>query len=489
MNRRRADQTSDKPNGQKNAMSKTIYFGVGMISALLLAGCGPASTKLVSSAPSQLKPVSDSAEMSQPSPPMVDACDLILVPHEGNSKRDLEIIRLQQKIPTQKDAAPWVERLGWLFVAKARESFDPGYYKLAEQCALCLDSHKPHCPEGLLLRGHVLDSLHRFKEAEPLARELVTVRGLSSDYALLGDVLMEQGRLDEAAEAYQKMVDIKPEPEAYARVANLRWLRGDLNGAIEVMQMAAGAASPNAPESAAWFNTRLAFFKFQQGDIAAASETCEAALGYQQDYAPALLLQGKLMLSNGKDTEAVDLLQRAVALNPLPDYQWVLSEALRAAGQNDEAEKVEQQLTRKGAASDPRTFALYLATKGSDPATALDLAQAELNNRSDVFSHDAMAWALAANGRSQEAWQEMQAALAEGTKDARLYFHAALLAVQAGQAETAQPWISKATSMMHQLLPSEQKQLLQTLENLGQVDREDTSSASDPKNSFISGNQ
>src|SRR4029077_4652122 len=115
-----------------------------------------------------------------------------------------------------------------------RESFDPGYYKLAEQCALCLESRQAHATEALLLRGHVLQNLHRFKEAEPLARELVARRGLSFDYGLLGDVLMEQGQLNEAVEAYQKMVDEKPDMQAYARIGHLRWLKGDLEGAVEV---------------------------------------------------------------------------------------------------------------------------------------------------------------------------------------------------------------------------------------------------------------
>jgi tetratricopeptide (TPR) repeat protein len=182
-------------------------------------------------------------------------------------------------------------------------------------------------------------------------------------------------------------------------------------------------------------------------------------------------------------------LERAAKLNPLPDYQWVLSEALHAAGRNEEAQQVEQELVKKGGVSDPRTFALYLASSGKSPALALELAQAELNTRGDVFTHDALAWALAVNGRSQEAWQEMQLALAEGTQDARLYFHAALLALQAGQTEAAQPWLNKATSMLPLLLPSEQKQLLRTMEDSGQSDKEDTASAPGAPTLFTSGNQ
>ena len=77
-------------------------------------------------------------------------------------------------------------------------------------------------PEAMLLRGHALHQMHRFTEAEPIARELVKTRGLAFDFGLLGDVLMEQGKLKEAIDAYQKMMDQKPNTQAYSRAAHIR---------------------------------------------------------------------------------------------------------------------------------------------------------------------------------------------------------------------------------------------------------------------------
>ena len=420
--------------------------------ACVVGGCRP--NEAASSSP-------DAASEASAAPPTEEvptpsACELALAPRPGTGRLDLEISRLQAKLRTEPNAFRYLENLGWLFVAKARESFDPGYYKLAEQCALCLDAHQPQSPEALLLRGHVLQNLHRFKEAETLASELVARRGLSFDYGLLGDALMEQGNLDEAAEAYQKMVDEKPDLQAYARIAHLRWLKGDLPGANAIMRLAAGAASPNSPEVAAWVHTRLALLQFQDGDLAGANTTCGVALDYQREYPPALLVRGRLLLAEGDAGAAAAALQRAVQLNPLPDYQWVLSEALRAAKRDEEAAAVEQTLRQQGAATDPRTLALYLASRGESPATALELAQAELNTRGDVFTHDALAWALAANGQIAQARSEMQWALSQGTRDARLFLHAGVIAAKAGEKEEAQAWLDKAAGMMPLLLPSEQ---------------------------------
>ena len=146
-------------------------------------------------------------------------------------------------------------------------------------------------------------------------------------------------------------------------------------------------------------------------------------------------------------------------LNPLPEYQWTLAEALRVTGKENEASDVEAQLCQRGASSDPRTLALYLATRHESPETALRLARAELDSRSDVFSHDALAWSLAAAGNLAEAQIEMERALAEGTQDARLFFHAGVIASQAGRSADAERWFRKASELSHLLLPSERNEL------------------------------
>jgi tetratricopeptide (TPR) repeat protein len=388
-----------------------------------------------------------------------DPLALLLTPQTGDGRTDREISRLQQQIRNGRNLQLGLEQLGWAFVTKARESFDPGFYKLAEQCAWCIEKRNPQSHEAKLLRAHVLQNLHRFKESETLARGLVQQRGLSFDYGLLGDALMEQGKLSAAVEAYQRMMNLKPDLRAYARAAHMRWLKGDLAGAIEAMQLAVSVASPGDAECAAWVNTRLAFYEFQAGHVDQAEQRCAFALSLQNNYAPTLLLKGKIRLAQNRFREAVDALQNAAKLNPLPEYQWTLAEALRAVGRENEASGIEVQLRKHGASSDPRTLSLFLATRHDNPETALQLARMELGSRSDVFTHDALAWSLAAEGYLAEAQSEMQRALAEGTQDARLFFHAAVITSQAGHAADAQRWLRKAKELSQLLLPSERNEL------------------------------
>ena len=408
---------------------------------------------------------------------------LVLTPHVGESRTDKEISQLQQRVREGRNVELWLDRLGWAFVAKARESFDPGFYKLAEQCARSIEMRNPQSHEATLLHAHVLQNLHRFKESETLARRLVQQRGLSFDYGLLGDALMEQGKLGDAVQAYQDMMNLKPDLRAYARAAHMRWLKGDLEGAIEAMQLAVSAASPNDAEAASWVNTRLAFYQFQAGRVNEAEQRCMLALSLQDNYPPTLLLQGRILLGQSRLGEAVHALQTAVRLNPLPEYQWTLAEALRAAGREKEASEVEAQLCQRGASSDPRTLALYLATRHESPETALRLARAELDARGDVFTHDALAWSLAAAGKLTDAHSEMQRALAEGTQDARLFFHAGIIASQAGHSADAERWLRKASELSHLLLPSERNEL-QTAERGAE---KKASVPSNPKETFSLG--
>ena len=383
---------------------------------------------------------------------------MILVPHQGDAPLDRRIISAQQAVAAGKTPEASIENLGWLFIEKARISYDPGFFKLAEQCALCLEGRKPGSPAAMLLRGHVLQNLHQFKQAEPLARQLVAKRGAPFDYGLLGDVLADLGQLDGAIAAYQSMMDLRPDSQALARVAHVRWMKGDVSGAVEAMREAARIVSLRNAGSAAWMNARLAFFQFQAGNTAGAEASCAAALDCVANFPPALVVRGRMQLAVGQSAAAVETLRRAVAGNPLPEHEWLLSEALRASGQESEATTTEARLIARGVADDPRTVSLFLSTHGQQLALALSLAEKELETRADVFTHDAVAWALAANGRNDDAWKSIGHALAEGTKDARTFLHAGVIAANLGRGDASE-WLTRARQLDRLLLPSERRDL------------------------------
>jgi tetratricopeptide (TPR) repeat protein len=408
----------------------------------------------------------------QPRAPLVRAdvepaaCVAALAPATQQSETDREIARLQEEARRQPNPKLALEQLGYRYVAKARVGNDPGDYKLAEMTAECIETASPDDASALLLRGHVLHQLHRFHEAEQIARRLTVQREFVLDYGLLGDVLMEQGRLTEAAHAYQKMIDLKPFYQSYTRASHLRWLKGDLGGAIDLIQKAIAAASPRDPESIAWAYTRLAGYELQRGRLADAGRAADSALSYQPDYAAALLMRGRILLALKNAGDAVAAFSRAAELNPLPEYQWALGEALRLAGDHERADLVESELTSRGAEADARTVALFLATRRAGVTTAVALAERELQTRADVFSLDALAWSLAAAGRTGEAQAAMTRALAEGTEDARLFLHAGVIAAAGDRRADARKWLRKAAALRSTLLPSELDELAKQMTTL-----------------------
>ena len=404
---------------------------------------------------------------------------LILAVQPGDTALDREVGRLQNKIHNGHAAKPQIIELGWAFVSKARVTGDPGYYKIAQQCAQLAGDGT----DSLLLRGHIDHALHRFSDAEAIARKLATEKQAGwQTYALLGDALMEQGKLAEAVDAYQRMIDIRPCLQTYARVAHVRWLKGDLAGAEELMRLAVEAGNSRDPEPAAWAYTRLALYQFQSHELKETGWSVDRALEFVKDYPAALYLRSKLEIERGEPAKAIESLRTAIAQVPLPEYQWALADAATLSGDADLAAKTEDALSRRGASEDPRSFALFLATRHAAPEMACKLAQEELANRRDVMTYDALAWTELAAGQIPEARDNMKRALAEGTSDARLFYHTAKIEAAAGQKKSAIAWIRRVAPIQQMLLPSEHADLARQAAALGvSLNAEPVSSPTKPK--------
>jgi tetratricopeptide (TPR) repeat protein len=397
----------------------------------------------------------------------VPACDRALAPLPAGEAFADDIADWQTRARRGHRRELALERLAHAAVARVRLVDHAGGHALAEDAIACLESARPRDAESILLRGHLRHQQHRFREAESLARQAVAMRGSTLDYGLLGDALVERGRLNDAFTAYQRMVDLRPFYQSYVRAAHVRWLQGDLEGASTMTRLAIDSASPRDPEARAWASARLAFYELESGRLPQADRAADAALTIQSDYAPALAMKGRLALARGDARKAAGFFRRAVGVRPDPDYQWALADTLREAGEAAEAATVEFEIARTGAARDPRTFAIYLATRGERPADALELVERELEERADPFTLDAHAWALASAGRREEARARIAEAVASGIPEARLLLHAGLIAADAGQTSDAQRWLTAASRKRHLLWPSEQSLLTAARARIG----------------------
>jgi Flp pilus assembly protein TadD len=251
--------------------------------------------------------------------------------------------------------------------------------------------------------------------------------------------------------------------DAYSRAANLRWLTGDLPGAIVAMEAAVRAGSPLDATNTAWTLSRLSAYYLQAGRSDDALQVAESAERMAPDYPPALLAEGRAYSALGDPRRAVVPLAKAERLNPLPEYQWWLADALRADGDTTGADRMEAELRARGEAADPRTYSLFLATRHENTPDALRLATAELTNREDVFTQDALAWARESGGDHVGAAAAMQNALSAQTQDARIFLHAGEIALSSGQQASAWTYFGEAQKYSGSLTPSEKALLASRL--------------------------
>lgn len=362
----------------------------------------------------------------------------------------------QSRAARDPDAFFPYAKLGAAYVQKARESGDITYYDLAEKAlARALELRPdPSTAAGVTtLLALVQFARHDFQGALRSAQRAVAwgSPGLFA-YTLIGDASVELGDYEGADEAYAKLLGLTGPAHPHSRLAYLRFLRGDLPGAIAAMERAVeavvGAEVPR--ENVAWTQFSLAELWFHVGRLDRSEAACRDALASYPGYHRALAGLARVEAARRRYPEAAALYRRALAVIPLPEYAAALGDVLWKQGQLGEAKKQYDLVEYIGLLNAVnrvvynRELALFLADHDLKPRQALELARRELDVRRDLYTHDVLAWTLYRNGRLQEALAEMTEALRLGTRDARLFFHAGLIHHALGHAEQAREYLEQA---------------------------------------------
>jgi tetratricopeptide (TPR) repeat protein len=391
----------------------------------------------------QAKRVSASAE-KPPSDAEPNALALASTPGKTALDRRIDAqVRALRRNPARDDG--WI-LLGRDWVRKARESSDPGFYLNADACASALLSSQPTHPAALDLRGLVLLNQHRFAAAKALAEA-----SLHDDpqnplaWGTLSDAELELGQFDAAVQAVERMLQQKPGLPAYSRASYLRWLRGDHAAAVAAIRLAIDAGlDPSDREPLAWVLVQAAMLFWHEGDYAGASAGFQQALAVSKDYPPALVGVGRVALAQADAARAVQALELAFHESPLVETAWLLGDAHTLAGERAAAERAFASAEREGLRSDRRTLSLLDSTRNLNPERALRLAREEMAVRGDIYSEDALAWALYRNGQLGQARQHIEHACRLGTLDARLLYHRGAILLANGDAARGRQLIEQA---------------------------------------------
>jgi tetratricopeptide (TPR) repeat protein len=232
--------------------------------------------------------------------------------------------------------------------------------------------------------------------------------------------------------------------------------QGQEQAAIDTFKFALSMEEAGETGSSAYTRVLLGQFYYKHGQLELAENLYKEALIIIPRYPLALLHLAELKTRQG-DYKAAENLYAQVLPNSeksstIYDHAVFRGKARvkQLQGEQQQAVKLlteaetllrQQNATAHGNGSfgHRRELARLLLEKNrpQDTAEALSLMQVEIKIRRDAQTDDTLAWALSDSGRMKEAQQAIQEALQLGTKDAAIFYRAAMIEKALGNNQQA----------------------------------------------------
>lgn len=258
----------------------------------------------------------------------------------------------RQAIIADKDALEPRLKLAELFIQEARVTGEhPHYYPAALQMleevlnritqadySNLKMEQKDLLFRALAAKASVQLSLHDFSNALETATKAVAINPHNAQiYGALVDAHVELGNYDKAVEMADKMVSIRPDLRSYSRVAYLREIFGDVNGAAEALDMAIKAGMPGQ-EATAWARLTLGNLHRTYGDWNKAEMQYQMILAERADYPFAIAALGEVEMHKKNYAKAEELLKKAASIIPEVGFYEQLAELYKMTGRTAEYE-------------------------------------------------------------------------------------------------------------------------------------------------------
>ena len=271
----------------------------------------------------------------------------------------------------------------------------------------------------------------------------------SWNYGVIGDAAIELGCYDEAFAAFDRMASLKPTAAAYARIAYAR-SSGQLDGAVTAMRMAIEATSPQDPEGIAWAWSQLGALQLQkEGSTRHRRRTtgrCSRFRGIPTRWPG----RRRVAAVRGDVDRALASYRAQLAQAPTPELAAQVGDLLHRRGDvagasargtrpsvwNATAGRTRRRSRRRLRVCWPSAIFSH-RKRCAWRATAAQ-------GRDDIFTNDALAWALYRTGAFEQAWAASERARRTGTRDRRILYHAAAIAAARGDTTTARTLAKRA---------------------------------------------
>jgi tetratricopeptide (TPR) repeat protein len=280
---------------------------------------------------------------------------------------------------------------------------------------------------------------HAFAEAREVAEGMVAADSSSrSARAMLGEIELELGDYAAARRTFGTLLTVRTDFVVAPRFARWEELNGQPEAAEALFRGALAQAESRhgtPPSQLAWFHWRLGDLALRNGRADEANAELSKGLEVVPDDPRLLGTMARLSAARHRWREAIDEGERALARVVDPATLGLLSQVYAAVG--DSARSADARNAMAVAVLNQpgpfhRGWSLLLLEQGRDVPEVLARARAELTTRRDVYGWDLLAWSLYRSGRAPEAVPATDHALALGTRDAMLWYHAGMIRLAAG---------------------------------------------------------
>jgi tetratricopeptide (TPR) repeat protein len=361
------------------------------------------------------------------------------------------------------------------YVLRGRETGDIGDYTRAQAA---VDGSLASIPganyTAYALKAYLQNVRHDF--AGSMATALHAEKLNSADpYApsVVGDAQVALGQYDAAFQTYSALVQSSPGLSTFSRMSLIYEIRGDLPNAEGAWKDALANDAGGNPEGTAWAHTQFGTFLFNRNRIDEADAQYDEALKAYPTYIHALAGQASVAAARGDYSRSIDLYTQVTQRQPLPQYVAALGDVYAVAGKQSLADRqyaligaIEQLYQANGVNVDLQ-MSLFFADHDTSISSAVQQSLAVRQAQpGSIYTADAVAWALYKSGQFGQALPFANAALAMGTQDASLFYHAGLIQKALGNNSAAQDDLHRAIAINPHFSPLQAPLAQQALSEL-----------------------
>ncbi len=379
------------------------------------------------------------------------------------ARTEQEIAHYQQAVRQNGGSGLDEGALAIAYLQMARTTGQGHWYLLADQVAQQSLTKLPvNNSAALTVLARVAEAQHDFTNTLKLAGQIPDPK---EAIALRVTTHLALGKLSDANQAAQELVDLTLSPNSFMLQALVQVAEGNDEAALKNFQYALTTEEPGELSMSARTRTLLGRFYYERGQLGLADDLYREALRILPGYPAAQMNLAQLEIrqerygaaerhyaqvtaaSGGASTVYDSLVLRGRAKikalqgdRPAAEALWAEAEAL-----------LRQSFTGTNGFTfgHRRDLARLLLERGNpnDTAEAVTLMQTEVARRRDAETLETYAWALSTQKQWQQAQAVAQEAIALGLRDATLFYRAATIETALGNSTQAETYRQTAQTI------------------------------------------